>query len=83
MRTLVATVLSNSKGKNIYCAAKKVGDQQISTIRNSDRKQLTDAGFTFIKLLSLEYPDVRGYAIFFEGHVDEMNQALKSIERGY
>lgn len=66
-----------------YCAAKKVGDQQISAIRNSDRKQLTDAGFTFIKLLSLEYPEVRGYAIFFEGHLDEMNQVLKSLERGY
>ncbi|MEN6351289.1 MAG: hypothetical protein ABFD08_18090 [Syntrophomonas sp.] len=83
MRTLVATVLSNAKGKNIYCAAKKVGDQQINAIRNSDRKQLTEAGFTFIKLLSLEYPDVRGYAIFFEGHLDEMNQALKVVERGY
>ena len=44
---------------------------------------MEEMGFTFIKLLSLDYPDVRGYAIFFEGHLDEMARVLKIIEKGH
>ncbi|MDD3889764.1 MAG: hypothetical protein PHT79_04345 [Syntrophomonadaceae bacterium] len=83
MRTLVATALSNAKGRDIYCAAQKVTDQQINILRNTSRQELISNGFTFIKLISLDYPNVKGYAIFFEGHLDEMNRSLKSIERGY
>ncbi|HHV16991.1 MAG TPA: hypothetical protein GXX58_10570 [Gelria sp.] len=78
MRTLVATTLANAKGKDIYCAARKVSEQQISIIRNTSRQELEELGFTFIKLLSLDYPNVRGYAIFFEGHLDEMGRILKN-----
>lgn len=80
MRTLVATTLANAKGKDIYCAARRVSDQQITTIRNTNRQQLEELGFTFVKLLSLDYPNVRGCAIFFEGHLNEMARVLKSIE---
>lgn len=83
MRTLVATALSNAKGRDVYCAARKVSDEQISIIRNTNHQSLEEAGFTFIKLLSLDYPDVRGHAIFFEGHLDEMAKVLKRIERGF
>jgi hypothetical protein len=83
MRTLVATALANAKGKDVYCAAKKVSDEQIALIRHTDRQSLEEMGFTFIKLLSLDYPDVRGQAIFFEGHMDEMAKALKQVEKGY
>lgn len=79
MRTLVATALLNSKGKEIYCTAKKITDQHMSYIRNTDRKDLESIGFTFIKMLSLEYPNVKGYAIFFEGHYNDIMPALKSI----
>jgi hypothetical protein len=79
MRTLVATALFNSKGKEIYCTAKKITDQHMDYIRNADRKDLESVGFTFIKMLSLEYPNVRGYAIFFEGHVNDIMPALKTM----
>ena len=79
MRTLVATALLNSKGKEVYCTAKKITDQHMSYIRNSDRKTLEAVGFTFIKMLSLEFPNVKGYAIFFEGHVNDIMPALKSM----
>jgi hypothetical protein len=83
LRTLIATVLTNSKGKDIYCAVKKLSDAQLDTIRKTSRPQLEEAGFTFIRLLSLEYPEVKGHAIFFEGHFDEMLRILKSLEKGY
>jgi len=83
VRTLVATALLNSKGKEVYCTAKKITDQHMSYIRNSDRKDLEAVGFDFIKMLSLEYPNVKGYAIFFEGHVDDIMPALKSMEIHY
>lgn len=83
MRTLVATALANAKGRDVYCAARKVSDEQIAIIRNTSRQSLEEIGFTFIKLLSLDYPDVRGHAIFFEGHLDEMAKVLKQVERGY
>lgn len=83
MRTLVATVLYNSKGQDIYCTAKKVSDQQIERIKGLDRGVLEEAGFTFIKLLSLEHANVKGYAIFFEGHLDEMNRVLNAIYKNY
>ena len=79
MRTLVATALFNSKGKEVYCTAKKITDQHMDYIRNADRRDLESVGFTFIKMLSLEYPNVRGYAIFFEGHVNDIMPALKSM----
>lgn len=79
MRTHVATALLNSKGNPIYCAAKKITDQHMSYIRAADRRDLEAIGFTFIKLLSLEYPNVKGYAIFFEGHVNDIMPALKSM----
>ncbi|MEA4927024.1 MAG: hypothetical protein VB084_17200 [Syntrophomonadaceae bacterium] len=85
MRTLVATALLNSKGKEIYCTAKKITDKHMSYIRSADRKDLEAAGFTFIKLLSLDFPNVKGYAIFFEGHFDDIMPALKSMaaNQGY
>lgn len=83
VRTLVATILLNSKGKEVYCTAKKITDKHMSYIRNSDRKDLEAAGFTFIKILSLEFPNVKGYAVFFEGHVDDIMPALKSMADNY
>lgn len=83
MRTLVATTLLNSKGKDVYCTAKKITDKHMDYIRNTDRKSLEDIGFVFIKLLSLDYPNVKGTAIFFEGHVDDIMPALKSLEVRY
>jgi len=82
MRTLVATALANAKGRDIYCAARKISDEQIAIIRDTSRKTLEEAGFTFIKLLSLDYPDVKGHAIFFEGHLNEMSRVLNSIAKG-
>lgn len=79
MRTLVATALSNSKGKKVYCAARKVSDHQIDMLRNTPRSILEEAGFTFIKMLSLESPNVKGDAIFYEGHLDDMTRALKNL----
>ena len=79
MRTLVATALYNSKGKEVYCTAKKINDQHMAYVRSTDRKDLEAVGFTFIKLLSLDFPNVKGYAIFFEGHVDDIMPALKSM----
>ena len=79
MRTLVATTLLNSKGKEIYCTAKKITDKHMEYIRNSDRRDLEAAGFNFIKMLSLDYPIVKGYAIFFEGHVDDIMPALRMM----
>lgn len=79
MRTLVATALLNSKSKAVYCTAKKITEQHMSYIRDADRKDLEAVGFTFMKLLSLEYPNVKGYALFFEGHVNDILPALKSM----
>lgn len=80
MRTLVATALYNSKKKEVYCMAKKITDEHMKYIRTTSRPDLEGAGFTFIKLLSLDYPNVRGYAIFFEGHVNDILPALRSIQ---
>lgn len=82
MRTLVATALSNAKGKDVFCTARKVTDEQLHIIRNNRKEQLEAAGFTFIKMLSLEYPNVKGYAIFFEGHYDEMAKTLRNLDKG-
>jgi len=51
----------------------------MSYIRAADRQDLEAVGFTFIKLMSLEYPNVKGYAIFFEGHVNDIMPALRSM----
>jgi hypothetical protein len=83
MRTLVATVLYNGKGKKIYCTAKKVTDQHVQKLRKIERQILEEAGFDFIKFLSLEYPDVKGHAIFFEGHIDDMTRTLNSLDKNY
>lgn len=83
MRTLVATTMINSKGKEVYCTAKKITDKHLDYIRNTDRESLEDIGFIFIKMLSLEFPNVKGNAIFFEGHMDDIMPALKSLEMRY
>jgi len=83
MRTLVATVMHNGKGKEVWCNARKVSDRDIDLIRDSDRITLEDVGFTFIKLVSLELEGVKGYAVFYEGHLDEMSRTLKNLSRGY
>lgn len=83
VRTLVATVLSNAKGKDIYCSARKITEEQINVIRSKKKQELEAKGFTFIKMMSLDYPNIKGYVIFFEGHMDELKKTLKSIERGY
>jgi len=83
LRTLVATALLNSKGNEIYCTAKKITDKHMDYIRNSERRDLESAGFVFIKMLSLDYPNVKGYAIFFEGHVDDIMPALKSMGKSF
>lgn len=83
MRTLVATTLVNSKGKEIYCTTKKITDRHMDYIRNLSRQELEDIGFVFIKLISLEYPNVKGHAIFFEGHLDDIMPALKSLQVKY
>lgn len=83
MRTLVATTLINAKGKEIYCTAKKITDKHMDYIRNTDRKSLEDVGFVFIKMLSLDYPNIKGNAIFFEGHIDDIMPALKSLDVRY
>ena len=80
MRTLVATAMFNSKGKEVYCMAKKITDNHMKYIRYTDHKDLEEIGFTFVKLLSLDIPDVRGYAIFFEGHYDDIMPALKAMD---
>jgi len=79
MRSLIATVLENNKGKKIYCAARKVNEQQIDIIRHTEKELLEERGFTFIRMISLEFPNVRGYAIFFEGHIDHMARVLKEF----
>ena len=79
MRSLIATVLENDKGKKIYCAARKVSDQQIDIIRQTERIILEEHGFTFIKMISLEYPNIKGYAVFYEGHIDNMARVLKEF----
>ncbi len=81
VRTLVATMMSNSKGKNVFCSASKVSEYQMRVIRNTEWADLEDIGFTFIDLASPEYPNIRGKAIFFEGHLDEMGRALKNIDK--
>lgn len=79
MRTLVATTLSNAKGRDIYCTARRIDDRYLKILRKIERPVLEDLGFTFIKMISLEYPNIKGYAIFFEGHLDEMERALNTI----
>ena len=80
MRTLVATVLENDKGKRIYCAARKIKNYQLDVIRHTDKKVLEENGFTFIRMISLEYPNIKGHAIFYEGHIDFMTKTLKDIQ---
>lgn len=80
MRTLIATTLSNAKGKDVYCTARKIDDRCLKILRTTERSVLEDLGFTFIKMISLEYPNVKGYAIFYEGHLDEMERALNTVK---
>lgn len=80
-RTLVGTVLYGSKGKEIYCTAKKITDYHVNQLKATDREILEENGFTFISLSSPEYKNIKGYAIFFEGHIDEMSKVIKSIEK--
>ena len=80
MRTLVATTMYNVKGKEIYCTPKKVNGHDIDILRNISRPRLEEAGFTFIRMLSLDYPNVKGNAIFYEGHYDDMVRTLKKLQ---
>lgn len=77
-RTLVATVLLNSKRKEIYCKSNQINDQQLSSLRSKSHRELEEQGFTFIDLVGANYADIKGYAIFFEGHADEMNRILRN-----
>lgn len=79
MRTLVATALINAKGNEVYCTARKVTNENIKRIRNNSRQQLESIGFTFVNLISLDYPNVKGYAVFYEGHLDDMEKSLKLL----
>ena len=83
MRTLVATVMTNAKEKNIYCKANKVTDEQIRMLRETNQAELESLGFTFIKLISLDYSDIKAQAIFFEGHLDVMGRVLKEMRKYY
>lgn len=83
MRTLVATTLYNSKGREIYCTIPKVTDDQLKVLRSLTHEQLEDAGFTLINLVSPEFNNIKGHAIFFEGHLDEMGKVLRNLKRGY
>ena len=77
MRTLVATTLANAKGKDIYCAAEKLANSRyLLFVIPADRSWKS----WVLHLLNslLDYPNVRGYAIFFEGHLDEMGRILKN-----
>jgi hypothetical protein len=76
MRTLVATVLINSKGAEIYCTAKKVSAGDMTKIKNMSEDTLKTIGFTIFPLLSLAQPSIRGKAIFYEGHLEDMRHAL-------
>lgn len=82
MRTLVATVMTNNKGNEIYCWNRKVNSKDSQLLRNISRSSLEERGFTFIRLISLDYPNIAGYAIFYEGHLDEMSRDLKALETG-
>ncbi|NLG32312.1 MAG: hypothetical protein GX550_02210 [Syntrophomonadaceae bacterium] len=76
-RTLVATMLLNNKGKEVYCRSKKVSDKTMNAICNTPRNELEASGFTFIPLMSPAYSNIKGYAVFFEGHLDEMVKILQ------
>lgn len=79
-RTLVATVLYSTKGREIYCKSNQINDQQLGLLRNKNRSELEDAGFTIVNLVSPDFPNVRGYAVFYEGHTDEM---IRALGKGY
>ena len=79
MKTLVATVLRNTKDNDIYCSARRVTERDMDLIRDESRATLEAIGFEFIRLVSLEVEGVKGYAIFFPGHMDEMSRALKQL----
>ena len=70
MRTLVATVMTNHKGNEIYCWNRKVNSKD-SQYCAAPTAPFWSSGVSPYKLLS-EYPNIAGYAIFFEGHLDEM-----------
>ncbi|NLJ72346.1 MAG: hypothetical protein GX333_04980 [Syntrophomonadaceae bacterium] len=80
-RTLVATALYSSKGKEIYCTTPKVSNEQLRIIKNTPKEELEEVGFTFINLSSQDYHNIRGYALFFEGHINEMNHLLKQLHK--
>ncbi len=83
MRTLVATILQNAKKKDIYCTARKISNKDIDQIKDLSREELEEMGFEFVRILSLEYPDVRGYVLFYNGHADEMSRALRQLNKKY
>lgn len=78
-RTLVATVLYNAKGKKIYCKSNQINDQQLSNMKATENRALEERGFTFVNLVSPDYANVRGYAVFYEGHADELGKILNTL----
>ncbi|MDO4540776.1 MAG: hypothetical protein Q4B48_06745 [Syntrophomonadaceae bacterium] len=79
MKTLVATVLRNAKDNDIYCFARRVTERDMALIRSESRETLEAMGFEFIRLISLDVEGVKGYAIFYPGHPDEMSRALRKL----
>lgn len=80
MRTLIATIMTNNKGREIYCWNRKVREKDSHVLRNTPQKLLEEKGFTFIRMISLEYPNIAGSAVFFEGHLDEIPRVIKDLE---
>jgi hypothetical protein len=78
-RTLVATVLYTSKGKKIYCRSNQINDHQLSVMKRQNNADLEDKGFTFIDLFSADYANIKGYAVFYEGHANELSKLLGSL----
>lgn len=64
VRTLVATVLYSTKGKKIYCRSNQISDQQLSILKRQSTTDLENSGFTFIDLVSTDYANIKGHAIF-------------------
>lgn len=83
MRTLVATILKNSKKKDVYCSATKVSSKDLTVIKSLNREELENMGFEFVRIISLEYSEVRGYVLFYNGHLDEMSRSLKNVRKSF
>lgn len=81
MKTLVATMLRNAKEKDIYCFTRRLTESDMERIRHESRETLETLGFEFVRLISLDVEGVKGFAIFYPGHLDEMSRSLKVLRR--